>query len=91
VKNFFYLSLAILCLSVSALIGFHIGSTSVRAKTPGHAIASHVFWKDEAHVMLENGDMYRNSVIPRGPAVYVGNFWGGERFAPEKSAPERED
>jgi len=90
-KHLFYLSLAILCLSISALIGFHIGGTSARATPSGQAIASHVIWNDEAHVILENGDMYRNSVIPRGPAVYVGNFWGGERFAPEKSTSENGD
>ena len=90
-KKLFYLSLSILCLSVSALIGFHIGSTSVRAKTPAEAIASHVIWSDEAHVILENGDMYRNSVIPRGPAIFVGNFWGGERFRPDQSPPGGDD
>jgi hypothetical protein len=90
-KKLFYFSLSILCLSVSALIGFHIGSTSVRATTPSTEIAGYVIWNEEAHVMLENGDMYRNNVIPRGPAVPVGNYWGGEQFRPDQPTPESDD
>jgi hypothetical protein len=90
-KNLFYLSLSILCLSISALIGFHVGSTTVHATASKTAIASHVIWEDEVHVILENGDMYRNNVIPRGPAVSVGNFWGGERLRPDQPASQGND
>ncbi|UCG51135.1 MAG: hypothetical protein JSW58_13175 [Candidatus Latescibacterota bacterium] len=85
-KKVLYLSISIMCLSVSALIGFHIGSTSVRAKTPGSRVVGFAFWSDQAYVILENGDVYRNSAVPRTPAVYIGNYWGTDRSAPDGSS-----
>jgi hypothetical protein len=37
-KRFMYFSIAVLCLMVSALIGFHIGSESAQAQAPRAAI-----------------------------------------------------
>ena len=90
-KKLFYLSLSLLCLSLSALIGFHIGSTASHADTPGNQIAGFVIWSDEAHVILENGDMYRNSVIPRSRPILVGNYWSDGAPSPKDPSPSRDD
>ncbi|MEJ2720113.1 MAG: hypothetical protein P8181_03095, partial [bacterium] len=84
-KNFLYLSLSVLCLAVSALIGFHIGNTTARAEAPTGVITGVIVWEDETYAILDNGDVYRNNVIPRAPAMYIGNYWGGERLRPQTS------
>jgi hypothetical protein len=90
-KNVFYLSISLLCLSISALIGFYIGSTSVQANAPGSSVVGLAFWSDHAYVLLENGDVYRNNAVPRAPAIYIGNYWGNEKLAPGRPSGSTDD
>jgi hypothetical protein len=89
-----YFSISILCLSIAALIGFHIGSRSAVAQAP-EPIAGYSMSVDGDlrihYVMLSNGDVYGNynhgashSMFP-GPAQYRGNFWTGT--APVPTSP----
>lgn len=83
-KKLMYLSISMLCLAITMLIGFHIGSQSVKAQAP-EAISGYRIYQDGGHVrhfvLLSNGDIYRRQ-HPQGseslaPLVYLGNFWEG--------------
>jgi hypothetical protein len=87
-KKLMYLSISILCLSISALIGFHVGSQSVQAQAPelitGYGVIRHVGDNLVDHfVMLSNGDVWKQDSVdddfgtPTRSPVYMGNFWGG--------------
>jgi len=98
-KRFMFLSVGILCLSLSALIGFHIGGRTARAQAPGASLSYSNFGSAQ-FVMLDNGDVYWNfndgPLVPAGgnffasfttPAGYLGNFWTGET-GPVPVSPE---
>ena len=89
-KRFMYLSIGLLCLSVSALIGFHFGSRTAEAQAPD-AVTGYSMGVDGDfrvhYVMLSNGDVYANHnheslSHPKGlfaqSAEYRGNFWTGQ-------------
>jgi hypothetical protein len=84
-KKLMYLSISILCLSISALIGFHLGTGSVQAQNTlapgGYALGfnpNSTYWYH--FVMTETGDMYirhsqgTGSMEGLEPA-YLGNYW----------------
>lgn len=92
-KRFVFLSIGVLCLMLSALIGFHIGSESAQAQAqPPQAIAGLAQWLGYMDfVMLDNGDLYWNNrgaqhVPYSAPATYLGNFWTGE-MGPVPTSP----
>lgn len=84
-KRFMFFSIGVLCLMLSALIGFHIGGRQARAQGPGVVLVGsggdHPIW-----VMTETGDVYTSSPNLGGvgdwfferPADFVGNFWTGD-------------
>jgi len=81
-KRFMYLSIGLLCLSLSALIGFHVGSRTAEAQ-PEMVSGTHQFRDNVWTVMLSNGDVYINNYHPildkfEEPARYLGNFWNGD-------------
>lgn len=86
-KKLMYLSIAILCLSISALIGFHIGSQAVQAQAPepisGYRVVLDSGNGDRYFVMLSNGDVYyrhgpySDHSWDADPPEYFGNFWQG--------------
>jgi len=79
-RRFFYISAALLCLSLA----FHFGYTTARAQAPlGNPIVGIAV---EGSLMIgftANGDTYSrviNSITPGGygaPAILIGNFWSG--------------
>lgn len=86
-KRFALVSFGLLCLSLAALVGFHLGSKSARAVVPESISGWRVTQFDENqafyHVLLSNGDVFVRSLsLPNGeldnpPAMYAGNFWDG--------------
>ncbi len=86
-KRFMYLSVAMLCLALTLLIGFHIGTRSVQAQAP-EPITGYVVSQPSTqvshYVMLSNGDVYRQihdqsvgAVFGTPTPRFLGNFWGG--------------
>ena len=63
-KTVMYLSISILCLLLSALIGMHIGSQSAQAQAPEPISGYRVVlgggsaWDSVHYVTLSNGDVY---------------------------------
>jgi hypothetical protein len=70
-KRFMYLSISVLCLSVSALIGSHIGTRSAQAQAPGPIYSDTGIVTHFAEWML---DQY-------GQTWFIGSSW--ERTAPD--------
>jgi len=79
-----YFSIGVLCLSIAALIGFHLGSHAAQAQAqdgvPGYRVTMVNAGSSFHYVMLANGDVYmrqhdayRNSWS--SDLVSVGNFW----------------
>ena len=87
VKKFALFSVGVLCLMLSAFIGFYIGSGSAKAQAPdavaGYRVYQHCAGcnSSEHFVMLSNGDVYHrytNTNMTFDPRVdYLGNFWTG--------------
>jgi len=57
-KRFMYLSVGVLCLSLSALIGFHMGNRSAQAQAPAPYVGF-FFEGGRAYVMDANGDVWK--------------------------------
>ena len=89
-KRFMQLSIGVLCLMLAVVAGYHLGSQTAQAQapemitgfgtTPSPIVSAGAYF----HVMLSNGDIYRNSsnilggdpnIIIRQAPTYVGNFW----------------
>jgi hypothetical protein len=98
-KRFMFVSIGVLCLMVSALIGFHLGGQSAQAQAyepiaAYRTVATGPSQNDVQHfVIWANGDVFRNRtyhgagpVIFNDPANYVGNFYTGNSGVPV--APE---
>ena len=86
-KKFMYVSIAILCLSISVLIGFHVGNQTVHAQPSPFEILGYKAFNSyngntvRHFIMLNNGDLYVNDGDGSGgfnydSAFYIGNFWG---------------
>ncbi len=86
-KRFALVSFGLLCLSLAALVGLHLGSKSAHAVEPEAISGWRVTQVDETqalyHVLLSNGDVFVRSLsLPNGrlddpPATYTGNYWDG--------------
>ncbi len=87
-KKAMYLSITMLCLALTLLIGFHLGSHSVQAQAPEPITGYRVLSPSQStlvdhFLMLSNGDVSRQShdktfgAIFNEPPTYVGNFWSG--------------
>jgi len=86
-KRFALFSFGLLCLSLTVLVGFHLGSNSARAVEPESVNGWRVTQVDNTqafyHVLLSNGDVFvRTLSLPDGklddpPATFAGNFWDG--------------
>ena len=86
-KRFALVSFGLLCLSLAALIGFHLGSHSASAVAPEATSDWRVTQFDEDkvyyHVLVSNGDVFvRTLTLADGqlddpPATFAGNFWDG--------------
>jgi hypothetical protein len=84
-KRFMFLSIGVLCLSLAALVGFHIGSRSAIAQTDdfvaGYRVMPYGVGGTGLHfVMLSNGDVYSRHDSASEPWTgsaprYLGNFW----------------
>jgi len=86
-KRFMYLSIGLMCMAITLLIGFHLGSHSVQAQAPEAINGYRVYQAGTLinhFIMLSNGDVYRQTheqgattPFSGAPAFFVGNFWGG--------------
>ncbi len=86
-KKFFYLSAGLMCLAITLLVGFHIGSRSVQAQAPGIVVGVAAGNTTSMGLILENGDVWVNQApgAPArfmNPAVPLGNFWTGAAPVP---------
>jgi hypothetical protein len=86
-KRFMFLSIGVLCLAVSALIGFHIGSQTAEAQTSETTYMA-VAEGTSFHVIAiqPNGDVYRRAVVGSGwqtsdPPQFYGNYWWSSTVA----------
>jgi hypothetical protein len=88
-KRFMYLSIGVLCLSVSALIGFHAGARTAQAQASdfqaGFRIAQLGSQGLYAYYATTAGDVYAREIPSSGghwdgggTAQYLGNFFGGQ-------------
>ena len=100
VKRFMYFSVAVLCLSISALIGFHLGSHTANAQV-GTLTPFVSPDKNSFYVMDMNGDVWMQTAFVNGvqrcngnfqvsefcaaSPLFVGNFWGGQPVPTSKS------
>jgi len=88
-----YLSIGLLCLSLSALIGFHVGHRTAQAQAPepiAGVMGSYQTSQMRYAVMLSNGDVYENTWHGaigtfQEPPTYRGNFWYSEPVPTEQS------
>ena len=88
-KRFLMFSIGCLCLAVSALIGFHIGSSRVEAQAPTGTLGFTATINDMLNVciLLDNGDVYWRTIginhdnghryFEGGAPSLIGNFWDG--------------
>ena len=92
-KRFFLFSVSVLCLALAALIGFHVGSSTVEAQAPGFMEGFTAISGEEFFVILENGDLWRNNARNQGAdfptfdrlPFLVGNFWTGPPVSTEST------
>jgi|GEM_PF-6311833 len=80
-KRFMYLSITLMCLSVTLLIGVHIGSQSAQAQS-GAMIVGFTYDNNSGYyVIIDNGDIFYKDINVsswgQSSYVYKGNFWGG--------------
>jgi len=81
-KRFLYASIATLCLSIAAVIGFHIGSQSVRAQSSKTTEGGLTVQGDQLYVCNLAGDVWVRTLdsegYPKswqGQPRYVGNIF----------------
>jgi hypothetical protein len=80
---FRYLSIGVLCLTLAALIGLHLGSQTAQAQpTEVRYLATDYAGGGDFNVIaiLPNGDVYRRLATTApweqtDPPNYIGNFW----------------
>ena len=91
-KRFLMFSVSVLCLALTALIGFYIGSHEVEAQNPPAEFQYEIGgYNGQSHyLMLPNGDVYlRTGTTTFGnqsPASYVGNFFEGGAVSTEQNS-----
>ena len=85
-KRFAFISFGCLCLMLSAMVGYHLGSTSAVAQPAAgdqyralQAVNNLVI---HHYVLRANGDFYVrrtdiNDLRLVGELIYLGNFWDG--------------
>ena len=80
-KRVLMFSVSVLCLAVSLLIGFHVGSQQVEAQAPAGVQYFYQQYGNSDHYLaiLPNGDVYHQSEASdqlQPNPTYFGNFWG---------------
>lgn len=64
-KRFMYASIGVLCLSLSALIGFHVGSQTAQAQVRGPVQGfAHDGNEIGQYIYLDNGDVFFRRTTP---------------------------
>ena len=78
-KRLFYLSGALFFLSLTLLVGVHIGQQTATAEPPTQKIVGYSSAGSGHFLILSNGDLYyrrmaSGGLASSGPSL-VGNFW----------------
>ena len=93
-KRFTLLSIGILCLALSALVGFHVGNRTVQAQTTETVFLTSQYANGNGYTViaiLPNGDVYERECRnydpfdPTKPALFFGNFWDDNPPVPTSS------
>ena len=82
-RSFLHVSLGILALAAA----YHLGARKATAQSP-QEIIGYSFFNEYQFVITPGGDVYRapsSSGTLTGPAVFMGNFWGGATSARQES------
>lgn len=76
-KRFMYFSVSVLCMAIAAIIGFHIGSSTISAQT-----ASDIQYHT---VECGSGKCLVHAITPSGDVYYNYHYDGSEEFCYQTS------